>query len=255
VLPIFPFEEKLYRDAGIPVEFVGHPLIDLAHATESRASFLRGLGLAPEADVPTVALLPGSRPNELRAILPDLMAAAALIRERVRNVQFMLARAPGLSETLLGPALQARSGRLPLAIVEGRADDVLNASDVVLTASGTATVQTALHERPMVIVYRLSPLTYAMGRRFVTIDTFGMVNLIAGKRIAPELIQDGFTPSAAADEVVTLLQDTAHREAMIHEIREVKRKLGGPGASRRAAAAVLRVARQAKHATNWGMIS
>src|SRR6185369_548480 len=102
---------------------------------------------------------------------------------------------PRLTDALLEPAIRMRDEcRLPLAIIEGRADDVLAASDVVLTASGTATVQTALHERPMVIVYRLSPLTYTIGRPFVKIDTFGMVNLVAGKRIVPELIQDGFTP-------------------------------------------------------------
>jgi lipid-A-disaccharide synthase len=246
VLPIFPFEEQLYRDAGIPVEFVGHPLIDLAKATEPRASFLQAHGLTPDA--PTIALLPGSRPNELHAILPGLMGAAARIRERVPRAQFVLARAPRLTDALLEPARQARtSAALPLAIVEGRSDDVLAASDVVLTASGTATVQTALHERPMVIVYRLSPLTYAIGRPFVKIDTFGMVNLVAGKRIVPELIQDGFTPETAADEVVKLLQDSASRDAMVREIREVKRKLGGPGASRRAAEAVVRLVHARAH--------
>jgi lipid-A-disaccharide synthase len=241
VLPIFPFEEKLYRDAGIPVEFVGHPLIDLAKATEPRATFLRAQGLAPDA--PTVALLPGSRPNELRAILPDLMAAATRIREQVPDAQFVLARAPHLSDALLTPA-SASQARLPLAIIEGRADDVLAASDVVLTASGTATIQTALHERPMVIVYRLSSLTYAIGRPFVKIDTFGMVNLVAGRRIVPELIQDGFTPESAAREVVRVLQDGAYRAEMSDAIRDVKHKLGGPGASRRAAEAVLRVAQR-----------
>jgi lipid-A-disaccharide synthase len=259
VLPIFPFEEQLYRDAEIPVEFVGHPLIELAHATETREDFLRSNGLRPDA--PTVALLPGSRPNELRAILPDLMAAARLIRERVPRAQFVLARAPGLSDALFAPA-RPRAGAgaeagagVHIQIVEGRTDDVLNASDVVLTASGTATVQTALHEKPMVIVYRLSPLTYAMGRRFVKIDTFGMVNLIAGRKIVPELIQEGFTPDTAAAEVIKLLHDTARREATIDAIREVKRRLGGAGASRRAAAAVLRIARQTKHASGAGMIS
>lgn len=246
VLPIFPFEEQLYRDAGIPVEFVGHPLIDLAKATEPRASFLQAQGLA--ADAPTVALLPGSRPNELHAILPGMMAAAARIRERVPRTQFVLARAPRLTDALLEPAHQARTtGTLPLAIVEGRSDDVLAAADVVLTASGTATVQTALHERPMVIVYRLSPLTYAIGRPFVKIDTFGMVNLVAGKRIVPELIQDGFTPETAADEVVKLLQDPTSRDTMVNEIRDVKRKLGGSGASRRAAESILRLANARAH--------
>jgi lipid-A-disaccharide synthase len=243
VLPIFPFEEQLYRDEGIPVEFVGHPLIDLAKASEPRDSFLRAQGLAPDA--PTVALLPGSRPNELRAILPDLMAAAARIRAAVPQTQFILARAPHLADALLAPAVDAaRTGSIPLAMVEGRADDVLAAADVVLTASGTATIQTALHERPMVIVYRLSPLTYAIGRPFVKIDTFGMVNLVSGRRIVPELIQDGFTPESAAREVVRLLQDASHRDQMTAAVRDVKQKLGGPGASRRAAEAVLRMARR-----------
>jgi lipid-A-disaccharide synthase len=252
VLPIFPFEEKVYRDAGIPVEFVGHPLIDLARATEDRGTFLRGLGL--RADAPTVALLPGSRPNELREILPDLIAAARLVRRDVPGAQFVLARAPGLADDLLEPALARGSSEavpaaaheseaLPLAIVEDRPDDVLAASDVVLTASGTATVQTALHERPMVIVYRLSTLTYAVGRPFVKIDTFGMVNLVAERKIAPELIQDDFTPQAAAREIVTLLTDDQARARMVEAIRDVKRKLGGPGASRRAADAILREVR------------
>jgi lipid-A-disaccharide synthase len=240
VLPIFPFEEKVYRDAGIPVEFVGHPLIDLATARDDRATFLRGLGL--RGDAPTVALLPGSRPNELREILPDLVAAARLVRRDVPGVQFVLARAPHLADDLLEPAIRATrdADALPLAMVEGRADDVLASADVVLTASGTATVQTALHERPMVIVYRLSKLTYAIGRPFVKIDTFGMVNLVADRKIAPELIQDDFTPEAAAREIVTLLTDEQARSRMIEAIRDVKRKLGGPGASRRAAEAILR---------------
>jgi lipid-A-disaccharide synthase len=242
VLPIFPFEEKVYRDAGIPVEFVGHPLIDLATARDDRATFLSGVGLRPEA--PTVALLPGSRPNELREILPDLMAAARLVRRDVPGAQFVLARAPRLADELLEPATRAAAGgELPIAVVEGRADDVLAASDVVLTASGTATVQTALHERPMVIVYRLSKLTYAVGRPFVKIDTFGMVNLVAERKIAPELIQDDFTPESAAREIVTLLTDESARARMVEGIRDVKRKLGGPGASRRAAEAILREVR------------
>jgi lipid-A-disaccharide synthase len=225
------------------VEFVGHPLIDLAKATESRASFLASQGLQPDA--PTIALLPGSRPNELHAILPGLMAATTRIRARVPRAQFVLARAPRLTDALLEPAMRMRTEcKLPLAIVEGRADDVLASSDVVLTASGTATVQTALHERPMVIVYRLSPLTYTIGRPFVKIDTFGMVNLVSGKRIVPELIQDGFTPDTAAAEVINLLLNPSARDTMIGEIRDVKRKLGGPGASGRAAEAIVRVARE-----------
>jgi lipid-A-disaccharide synthase len=237
VLVIFPFEQSIYERAGIPVEFVGHPLIDLIGVTSDRTQLLSSHGLDPEA--PTVAILPGSRPNEVRAILPILTAASAQIRARIPNVQFVVARAPHLTSTLFAPL--GASSRV--AIIEGRADDVLNASDVVVTASGTATVQTALHERPMVIVYRLSPLTYHLGRPFVKLDTFGMVNLVSGRRIVPELMQDGFTPERVAEEVRSLLTDRARADAMRADLREMRSRLGEAGASRRAAAAVLAVAR------------
>src|SRR5688572_19263946 len=152
VLVIFPFEAALYQQAGVPVEFVGHPLVDLAHADQPRASFLSGLNLRPDA--PTVALLPGSRPNELRRIAPHLAAAVPHIRSRLPGVQFVVARAPQLNDDLFA----AFGAEIP--VVEGRTDDVLAASDVVVTASGTATVQAALHQKPMVVVYALSPLTY-----------------------------------------------------------------------------------------------
>jgi lipid-A-disaccharide synthase len=237
VLVIFPFEQQIYERAGIPVEFVGHPLIDLIHVTTDRRDLLTSHGLDPEA--PTVALLPGSRPNEVRAILPTLAAAASLIRAHVPEVQFVIARAPNLPSSLFA-SLTASGG---IAVVEERADDVLNASDVVVTASGTATVQAALHLRPMVIVYRLSPLTYRLGRRFVKLDTFGMVNLVSGRRIVPELIQDGFTPERVAEEVRSLLTDRARADAMRQDLRDMRSRLGDAGASRRAAAAVLAVAR------------
>jgi lipid-A-disaccharide synthase len=125
---------------------------------------------------------------------------------------------------------------------ERASDDVLAASDVVVTASGTATVQAALHGRPMVIVYRLSPMTYRMGRAFVKVGTYGMVNLIAGRPVVPELIQDAFTAPAVAREAVSLLTDTARAEAMRRDLADVRARLGGPGGSRRAAEAVLREA-------------
>ena len=159
----------------------------------------------------------------------------------------MVARAPNLDASLFDPvAAPVFAGGPPLAIVEGRADDVLASSDVLVTASGTATVQAALHERPMVIVYRLSPLTYRLGKPLVRVDTYGMVNLVAGRRIVTELIQDDFTPGAVADETVRLLTDEAKAREMRGALREVRETLGAPGASRRAAEAVLRVAREAE---------
>ena len=233
VLVIFPFEEKLYRDAGVDAEFVGHPLVDLAVPSADRATLRARIGAAHDA--PVIALLPGSRSNELRAILPDMARAAALMRARLPNAVFVVARAPRLADDLFAP-LEGFGA----VMVEGATDDVLAAADVTITASGTATVQTALHECPMVIVYRVSPVTEMLGRMFVKLDTFGMVNLVAGSRVVPELVQDQFTPEAVAGEAVSLVTDRARRETMIAALRDVKTRLGGRGGARRAAEAILR---------------
>jgi lipid-A-disaccharide synthase len=235
VLPIFPFEEALYREHGVPVEYVGHPLVDLASPAVSRATLLEGLGL--ELGRPTVALLPGSRTNEVRAILPGLTTAALLIASRLPDVQFVIARAPNLADDFFIKAASNRGVRL--AVSEGQTDAVLAAADVAITASGTATVQAALHDTPMVIVYKLSPITYRLGRRLVHVSTYGMVNLIAGEMIVPELIQDAFTAEAVAAEVISMLTDRSKAARVREGLAAVRQKLGGPGASARAARAIL----------------
>ncbi|MCU0248888.1 MAG: lipid-A-disaccharide synthase [Vicinamibacterales bacterium] len=238
-LVIFPFEAAIYRDAGIPVEFVGHPLLDLTPVSAGRGALAGEWGL--DGAAPTVALLPGSRPNELRGTLPTLASAVPLIAARVPGVQFLVARAPNLPDGLFGPLRDVRGSLI--VEVAGRADDVLSASDVVITASGTATVQTAIHERPMVIVYRLSPLTYRIGKRFVKVDTFGMANLVAGRRIVPELIQDAFTAGAVAAETARYFEDADYAARTRAALAEVRTRLGEHGASRRAAEQVLAVCR------------
>lgn len=236
-LVIFPFEERIYREQGIPVTFVGHPLLDLARATTPRPEFLAGLGL--DTDKPTVALLPGSRPNEIQALAPVLAAAMPLIAASVPGVQFVVARAPGLSPELFAPLVNLASGP---AIVESQADNVLAASDVALTCSGTATVQAAIHERPMVIMYRLSPLTYRLGKRFVHVDTYGMANLVAGERIVPELIQDDLTPERVAAEAISFLTDADKRARTVAAMRLVRHRLGEPGATGRVARLIAGIA-------------
>lgn len=253
VLTIFPFEPAIYREAGIEAEFVGHPLIDLVPPVEPRSSLLPSLGLLPEA--PTVALLPGSRHNEVGRILPVMTAACPLIAASEPRVQFVVARAPGLDDHLFDGLSALRDAGTRFAVVERRTDDVLAAADTVITASGTATVQAALHECPMVIVYRLSPMTYRMGIRFVKVDTYGMVNLVAGRRIATELIQDAFTPQATAAECLALLTDAARGEQARADLRGVRARLGGGGASARAAAAVLAVARRETGARRGASVS
>ncbi len=234
---IFPFEEPIYREAGIPVTFVGHPLLDLACPTGSRAQFLARLSLDPAH--PTVALLPGSRPNELRALAPVLRDAIPLIADRVPSVQFVVARAPGLDEELFSAFAALRT---PPVIVEGQTDNVLRACDVALTCSGTATVQAAIHGRPMVVIYRVSPLTYRLGKRFVHVDTFGMVNLIAGERVVPELIQDDLTPERLAGETIAFLSDPGRSARAERSAALVRQRLGEPGASARAARLIVDVA-------------
>jgi lipid-A-disaccharide synthase len=234
VLPIFPFEEAIYQRQKMDVRFVGHPLIDLAKPRLSRDAFLQKLHLDPSK--PVLALLPGSRTNELTRLAPVIAEAVPMIAARVPGVQFVVARAPNLGDGLYEAFGMAG---VTIRIVDTQTDDVLNACDAVITASGTATVQTALYAKPMVVIYKLSPMTYRLGIHLAKVDKYAMVNLIAGDRIVVELIQDACTPEAVADEAVRLLSDDAYRRRMISDLEEVRRQLGGPGASQRAADAIL----------------
>jgi lipid-A-disaccharide synthase len=238
-LPIFPFEEALYRSEGIDVRFVGHPLVDLVSARESRDELCRRLALDPAQ--PIVAMLPGSRPNELHRLVPVMAAAVPRIASAVVGTQFLVARAPNLADSFFVPF---QGSGAPVRILEARTDDVLAAADAVVTASGTATIQTALHGKPMVVVYRLSPVTYKLGRPLVRVSMFSMVNLVAGERVVTELIQDECTPDAVAREAVDLLTNQERIAEMKEQLAMVREKLGGPGASERAAEAILDVVRR-----------
>jgi len=242
VLVIFPFEEAFYEEAGIPVTFVGHPLLELTPPAEARETFLRGQGLDPSR--PVVALLPGSRRNELRALLPDLVRTAGIVAARLPSAQFVIARAPHLDDELLAPLADWPAGAARPVVIEGRTDAVLASADVAVVASGTVTVQAALHGCPIVVVYRVGPITYKLGMPLLHVDTYAMVNLVAGSRVVPELIQDGFTPEAAAAEALRVLLDPAHASKVKADLAAVRSKLGTAGASRRAAEAVIAAARK-----------
>jgi len=230
MLVIFPFEEDLYRRAGVDVTFVGHPLVDAVRAAPDRAGFLREMGLDPAR--PVVALLPGSRKPEVAHNLEPLLGAVSLLATRRPDLQFLLARAPGLADSLFA--------RVPgsVRMIVGKSHAVVGGAAIALVASGTATVETALLGTPMVVVYRLSPLTYALGRRFVSVPHYAMPNLIAGRRIVPELIQADFTPERVMSEAIALLENEALASMMRQGLQEVRQKLGAPGASARAAAIV-----------------
>jgi lipid-A-disaccharide synthase len=233
MLVIFPFEESLYREAGVPVRFVGHPLVELVVPCEDRAACAQDLCLDPTR--PVLALLPGSRPGEVGHNLPGLLAAADLLLAERPELQPVLAAAPSLDLA----QLREQVGPRLLPVVPGRTRDVVGAARLALVASGTATVETALLGTPMVVVYRLSALTYALGRPLVRVPHYAMVNLIAERRLVPELIQGGFTPGRVAAEARALLDDGPAREAQLTGLAEVRRRLGDPGASRRAAESVL----------------
>jgi len=240
VLVIFPFETAFYEAAGVPATFVGHPLLEM-RSRISRVDFLRGVGLDPQR--PVVALLPGSRRNELQQLLPDMVRAAALIASAVPDAQFIVPRAPHLDDALFQPLRDWPSHAIPPVVVKDAADATLASADVAIVASGTATVQAALHGCPMVVVYRVTPLTYRLGKPLVTVNTYAMVNLIAGRSVVPELIQDGFTPAAAASEALRVLRDPAHAARVRADLALVRARLGEPGASRRAAALIVAAAR------------
>src|SRR5262249_32903437 len=178
-----------------------------------------------------VSLLPGSRPQEVAHNLPPLVDAADRMLKQQSDLRFVLAVAPALDRG----ALRAPFGTLPVTAVQGQTHAALGAADMAIVASGTATVEAALLETPMIVVYRMSPLTYGLGRPFVNVPHFAMANLIAGRRLVPELIQKDFTGERVAAESIRLIEDGARIAEMRDGLREVRIRLGGPGASAPAA--------------------
>ena len=229
---IFPFEEKIYREAGVPVHFVGHPLLDLVQATMGRQEFADRHGL--EAQQPIVALLPGSRKSEMARHYERVVQACERLRGSAggREIQFVHAVAPHLTPEM--PAPYARPG-LKIKRIEGETYNVLAAADCAIVASGTATVEAALLGVPMVVIYRVAPLTAAILRHMIRTPFIGMVNLIAGHRVAAELIQDAFTPEALETEVRRLLESESARAEARTGLAEVRAKMGPAGAIERAA--------------------
>lgn len=235
VLVIFPFEEDFYREEKIPVEFTGNPLVDEAHATQSREEFADAHGF--DASRPIVTVLPGSRRSELRFHLP-VLADAMRILATDGSLQFVVAAAPGLSHEAFAPLF---SSDVPFKLVTDDTYNALAAADCAIVSSGTATVEAALLGAPMVVVYRLSAFTAALARRLVHTRTFAMVNLIAGRKIVPELIQHDFTPARVAAEVRRLLEDPALVRQMKNDLAGIRTKLGSGGAIERAADAIARL--------------
>jgi lipid-A-disaccharide synthase len=228
MLVIFPFEEQIYRDASVPVSFVGHPLIDHVKPPTDRSAVARTLGL--DGGRPVVALLPGSRNKEVAFNLPPMLGAVALLRERRAELQFVLAAAPHLRKDAFAAASSAG-----VTVLHGSTREVLASARVAIVASGTATVETALTLTPMVVVYRLSALTYALGKPLVSVSNYAMVNLIAGRVVVRELIQKDFTAARVCEETLRVLDDGPARSEMLANLEEVRERLGKGGATGNAA--------------------
>jgi len=235
IIVVFPFEVPLYEDSGVDVRFVGHPLTDVVRSAYTQAEARNSLGL--DSGRRTVALLPGSRSKEIEGLLPDMLSAAVILKRRFPGLQFILPVAPTLRPDLVKEYIDR--GGVPVLMVNGRVYDALRASDAAIVASGTATLETGLMEVPLVIVYRVSRLSYWIGRMLVDIKNVGLVNIVAGRRIAPELIQRDATPAKIAEATAGLLDDPAAAELMRGELASIRSRLGEAGASARAASIVL----------------
>ncbi len=234
-LCIFPFEEKFFGDAGVPVKFIGHPLVGAVYASLDRQAFCREQGLDPQKKL--VTILPGSRSAELRQHLPIIREACQGIHNETQ-AQFVIAAAPGADVTLVREGWPTE---LPVKIVVGQTYNALAAADAAIVSSGTATIEATLLDVPMVVIYRVTPLTALLAKPLVRTPFFSMVNLIAGKRAVPELIQNDFTASRVAAEILRLLNDQAAREGLRQDLAEVRKRLGPPGAVDRAADAILKL--------------
>jgi len=228
-LCIFPFEQDWYRARGVTADFIGHPLVGNVAAKKSREEFAAFFGL--DAAKPIVAVLPGSRAGEIAHHMPPLVQSCHLIA-RSHPVQFVLALAPGVGKAQISCYLKPE---VQLQVVEDATYDALGAADVAIVSSGTATVEAALMDTPMIVIYRLAPVTAAIARWLVRTPMFAMVNLIAGKRVVPELVQKDFTPARVASEVIRLLDSPQLRSEMRGGLASVREKLGPPGAIGRAA--------------------
>ncbi len=232
---ILPFEEPLLRRAGIRARYVGHPLLEQVDTGTSAPIALASLGLPAGAGV--LGLLPGSRPREVESILPVMLEGARRAMAVIPEIQPVVALSSLVSKEEAAAAVRA-SG-IPVRVVEGQAHRVIGASRVVVVASGTATLETALLEVPMVVVYRASWISYLLGRLLVKVPHIALVNILAGEEVVPELLQGALTPEAICGEIVRLWRDEGDRRRMIRGLRGVKARLGHQRASQGAAAMVL----------------
>ena len=232
---ILPFEEKLYQEAGVRVSFVGHPLLDLIMLENEEGSLSGRYGNKGSRQL--IGLLPGSRSSEVSRLLPVMLDMAAILVDMIPKVHFLVPLAPTISREQVNPYLNGRS--LPLTVVKDSTHEVIRACEMIVAASGTVTLEAAILGTPLVVVYKVNPLTYWLGKRLVKVNHVALANIIAGETVAPELIQHEVTPERVARESMKILSDDGRREWIKRRLKDVREELGTPGASDKAAAIAL----------------
>lgn len=234
---ILPFEEQFYKNAGVPVTFVGHPMLDMVQVNISRHDAAMALGIDPNKKI--VGLFPGSRRNEIEKLLPTICKAAAILKERNSDIQFILPLASTLTEEDIRPQLEAAG--IQATITRNAIHNVMRACNGIIAVSGTVTLEIALVGTPMVIIYKLSPLTYQLAKRLVKVDAIGLCNIVAGELAVKELIQDEANPRAIAHEMGRILGDADYDAEIRSKLATVRQKLGKGGASENVAALMFKL--------------
>jgi lipid-A-disaccharide synthase len=235
MIVLFKFEEEFYEKHGIKADYAGHPLLDLARPQTKKDELIKNLGIDSGAKI--ISLLPGSRKQEIRKILPLMLETAELINREIPDTRFIIAKSPNVDMRVY----EEECGKSPLkpSFVEGKTCDCLNAADFSLVCSGTATLEAAIIQKPFVIVYKMNALNYLLYRPQVKIPYIGIVNIIAGRKIVPEYIQYAARPQIIAGYAAGLLRDPGKINDFRSDLSSLKRMLGEPGASARAARLIL----------------
>ena len=234
---IFPFETTYYDAENVPVRYVGHPSVDKVHPQRSRLEDMAIFNL--DENNPVIGLLPGSRANEINRLLPIMLAAAEILQARIPGIQFMLPQADSISDELLESYM--RQSLVKITVIKNQPYDVIQCCDVVMTTSGTATIEIALLNVPMVITYKLAALTYWLGRWLVNTPFIGLPNIILGKGFIKELIQHEATSENLAEEIERILTDKFYADQMRDNLNQVKQQLGQGGGSKNMAELALEI--------------
>lgn len=228
---ILPFEVETYREKGFEANYVGHPLLDMVKTNSSKQDSRKKNGLAE--DKITIGILPGSRMSEIKKLMPELVRATQILKREIPDAQFVLPLADTLDETIITEYISGAD--VQIKIISGHTYDVITCCDLVLVASGTATLETALLGVPMIVIYKISALSYFIGNLIIDVKNISLVNIIAGKTVVPELIQSEASGAQIAAEALSILKNRNKRQEMINGLQSIRSRLGEPGAARRAA--------------------